>query len=622
MFTIDFETYYDKDYSLRKLTTEQYIRDPRFEVIGVAIKKNNEPTVFHLADKGDWKGSIQKVLNKYNLHNEAVLAHNAVFDMAILNWHFGIKPKVILDTLSMARPITMLTVGGSLKALAEMYGIGHKGTAVHDMLGIHLADMTDQQCYDYGEYCKLDVDLTYQLFHKLKGSSTPMEMRIIDIMLRMFTEPMCHLDRGMLESHLNAVRERNRKLLHDTGMDDREVLMSNVKFAEALRSVGVEPPMKESPTTGKQTYAFSKKDTDFLDLLEHPDERVRSLVAARLGLKSTLEETRTEHLIGVADRGNMPCMLLYYGAHTGRASGADKINLQNLPRGGVIRHSIKPPEGYKLVACDSSNIEARMLAWFAGQSDLVQEFAEGVDVYSSFASKIFGRPINKHDNPAERFIGKTCVLGLGYGAGGLVLNRALATAGKNAVKQEVEESKRIVNVYRTTYRQIAELWRSADSFINLMAQGFKAQLGVGIQLQSEGNKVRLPNGMHVNYNDLHCETNPFTGKPGLVYMNKRKPVSVYGAKVVENIIQALARIVVFEQMVDIDYWLRVKTAKDGIPRRVCLMVHDEIVVCVPENEANEAYDYMLKAMSKPPVWAPDLPIAAEGATGKSYGECK
>ena len=622
MITIDFETFYSKQFSLSKLTTEQYIRDPQFEVIGVAVKVDNNPTNFHPADPSDWKGSIQRALDQYNLNDEVVLAHNAMFDCAILNWHFNIRPKFILDTLSMARPITMLTVGGSLKALAEMYGIGHKGTAVYNMLGVHLADMTAQQMKDYGDYCKLDVDLTYKLYFKLKENSTPMELRIIDIMMRMYTEPMLELDVNLLQQHLQDVRAKQAKLLRDVGMETRDVLMSNQQFADALRALGVVPPTKISPTTGKETFAFAKKDTEFMDLLEHPDERVQALVSARLGLKSTIEETRTEQLLGIASRGNLPIMLLYYGAHTGRASGADGINMQNLPRGGAIRQAIRTPNGYSLVACDSSNIEARMLAWYANQSDLVQEYIDGVDVYSSFASKIFGRPINKHDHPAERFIGKTCVLGLGYGAGGTVLNRSLATAGKNAVKQPLEESKRIVSVYRSAYRNISLCWKQHDEALHMLAQGYKCSVGSAIKLEMRDNRIFLPNGMNIYYNGLKYEVSPFTGKQQLVYFKRKQPKNIYGAKVVENVIQALARNVVFEQMVDIDCWLRAKTAKDGIPRRVCLMVHDEVVCCVPDNERDETKAYMEKAMSQTPKWAPGLPVACEAGVGKCYGDAK
>ena len=761
MYTIDFETYYDKLFSLSKLTTEQYIRDPRFEVIGVAVKHNDGPTVFHAADPADWKTSIQKALDQYHFENEVVIAHNAVFDMAILNWHFGIKPKFIVDTLSMARPVTMLTVGGSLRALAELFNIGHKGTAVYDMLGKHRSDMSDQDIKDYGEYCKLDVDLTYELFHKLKKYSTPQEMFVIDCIMRMFTEPMLVLDKPLLEKHLAEVKAKQAKLLSSANLETREDLMSNDKFAEKLRSLGVEPPMKISGRTGKSTYAFSKKDIEFTKLLEYPNSDVQVLVAARLGLKSTIEETRTQMFLGVAERGQLPIMLTYYGGHTGRASGSDRINLQNLPRGGALRKAMRAPTGYCLCVSDSSQIEARTLAWFSGQTDLVDEFKHGVDVYSSFATTVYGYPVTKKAHPVERHVGKTClagntlvltdngyklitevtmndrlwdgfewvkhegvqdmgtkkviefaglratkdhmiyvgmdnwiewgqfvekrdlrkkalesahlpveafalqpwlrkrrrwtkvynepvydilnsgprhrftvltdrgplivhncILGLGYGTGGPKLKDALATSTPK-VEIDEAEAKRIVSLYRKRYSCIPKLWQAGDYLLNALYSGYDAKIGVGVQLTAKDNKVLLPNGMCINYNGLTQRVNPFDSrKVEFVYFNKKLAKTIYGAKVVENLVQALARIVVFDQMVTIDRWLRVKTSLDGKPRRVVLTVHDEVVVCVPDEEKEETLQFMLDTMKVPPPWAPDLPVSCDGDIGYCYGDAK
>ena len=336
MYTIDFETYYDREYQLKKMTTEAYIRDPRFEVICVAVKHNDEETVVHMADPSDWRGSIKAALDQYHLENEYVIAHNAVFDMAILNWHFGIRPKGIIDTLSMSRPVTMLTVGQSLRALAEYFGIGHKGTAVYDMLGRHRADMSDDELHDYGEYCKLDVDLTYKLAGCLKPYTNKQELYIIDMMIRMFTEPMIVLDKGVLREHLEEVLSSQKKLLDASGLENRDVLMSNPQFAEMLKNLGVEPPMKVSARTGQPTYAFAKNDLEFTALLEHDDPQVQALVAARLGLKSTIEETRTRMFLDIANRGPLPIMLTYYGGHTGRACLTGDTVITVLRDGGQL----------------------------------------------------------------------------------------------------------------------------------------------------------------------------------------------------------------------------------------------------------------------------------------------
>lgn len=406
MLTIDFETYWDKDFSLSKVTTESYIRDPQFEVIGVSIKKDDGPIEWVSGDDQ----TIKQALLERGAQNDVCVAHNAAFDMAIMNWRYGIRPRVIVDTLSMSRPITGLSVGGSLRALGEYFGIGEKGTEVYNTQGKHRKDFTPEELERYGRYCQQDVNLTYQLLQKLLPLSTAQEMYLIDLTIRMFTEPVLQLNSELLETHLEKVKADKQALLDSVAHGDRSAFMSNDKFAELLRAEGVEPPTKVSEKTGKTAYAFAKTDAGFQALLDHPNERVQALASARLGLKSTLEETRTQAFLDIARRGPMPVMLNYYGAaNTGRMSGGDGTNPQNLPRGGALREAICPPEGYTLVACDSSQIEARTLAWFAGQTDLVKAFANGEDIYSKFASSVYGKPINKHEHPEERHVGKTCL---------------------------------------------------------------------------------------------------------------------------------------------------------------------------------------------------------------------
>lgn len=400
LVTIDFETFYSKDFSLSKMTTESYIRDPRFEVIGVSVK----------IDSGGIRWITENIgeeLKALHLENHQVLCHNTAFDGAILSWIYDIHPKFLLDTLSMARPLTGLTVGGSLRALSKLFGLGEKGTEIYNTLGKHKKDFTRSELDAFGVYCRQDVNLTYHLFKKLLPYTTKGELVIIDMMLRMFTEPKIVLDKPRLEAHLADVRAKKQELLSRIPFT-KDQLMSNNLFAEVLKSLGVTPPTKISPTTGKETFAFAKTDDGFKELLEHPDERVQAVAAARLGTKSTIEETRTENMIGIANRGSLPILLNYWGGSTGRASGGDKMNLQNLPRGGEIRKSLIAPPGHMICACDSSNIEIRVNGWFCGQKDLLEHFEQGNDVYCELASKIFGRTITKADKK-ERFVGKTCL---------------------------------------------------------------------------------------------------------------------------------------------------------------------------------------------------------------------
>ena len=253
MITLDFETYYDKEYSLSKITMEQYIRDPRFQVIGVCVKRDEEPI--------EWiTGShehIKAELEKRHLENEAVIAHNAAFDCAILNWIFDIRPKIIVDTMSMLRPIIgIFPQGVSLRAAAEFFGIGHKGTEVYKTIGKRLEDFSPKELADFADYCRGDVQLTWDLWKLLSPAFPKRELYLIDLVIRMFTEPVFEIDVPLLEKHLAEVRAKKQALLDSVGHGSREVFMSNDKFAQALRDLGVDPPTKISPKTGKEAYAL------------------------------------------------------------------------------------------------------------------------------------------------------------------------------------------------------------------------------------------------------------------------------------------------------------------------------------------------------------------------------
>jgi len=605
--TIDFETYYDRDYSLSKMTTEAYVRDPRFEIIGVGVKVNNLQTdTFYGVGVG-------KFLMSLDYSNRAILCHNTAFDGLILSHHFGIRPALWLDTLSMSRPLHKMTVGGSLKKLADHYGIGVKGTAVINALGKRRADFTHEELSEYMDYCANDVDLTYELFKILKKGFPPSEIRIIDQTIRMYTEPTVVLDSLQLSSYLHKIRSRKEKLLSVVGGEQaRKYLMSNFKFAILLQKLGLEPPTKISPTTGKHTFAFAKTDKAFTDLLEHPDPRVSLLVQARLGVKSTIEETRAQALLEASRRGPLPILLNYYGAHTGRFSGGDGLNLQNLPSrtNKEIRRAICAPAGHVLLGCDLSQIEARILAWLAGQNDLVEAFRQGRDVYSEFATKIYGYEVDK-SKKKERFVGKTAILGLGYGCGGARFKDMLRV-GKVTVGDS--EAQHIVDVYRMTNHMIVSLWNKLNSAIQTMANNRMTTIG---PLLFAANTVTLPNGLQLRYPHLRSTNDGYMylADSRLVKQHESgqkvpddKWVRLYGAKLAENIVQALARIVITTQMTKLSKY------------KVVFQVHDEIVLCVLEDQAEDIEKEVVQIMSNPPSWGKDIPIACESGFAKNYGD--
>lgn len=631
LVVIDFESFYSKDYSLSKMTTEEYIRSAPFQVIGFAYTVDyGEPIWVTGTDT-----QIANALHGLELHKHAVVAHNATFDCAILAFRYGIHPKTIYDTLSMAKPLADVVKGGSLAHLSQKFGLGEKGTELINGLGKRREDFTADELARYAEYCKNDVVLCRTLFHVLQQHSTPQECYVIDMLIRMYTDPVIHLNRDILTSHLANVQRRKELLLSriDSSIG-RDALMSNPKFAEVLQKLGAKPPTKISPTTGKETWAFAKTDLAFKALEEHDNPLVQAVVAARLGTKSTLEETRTERFIATQMRGPLPIMLNYYGAHTGRASGGEKLNLQNLTRGSMLRMSMEGPPGHSVVACDSAQIEARVTAWLAGQRDLVQAFHEKKDIYSEFASEVYGEKIDRKwvvldENGNETFphfeqgfVGKTAILGLGFGCGAKKFLNMLQVKDVHTLDEPA--CIKVVNVYRSKYSMIAKLWKDANAAIKAMASGYEYHLGVGIQLKCNGDGVHLPNGMIQRYPNLRYlkADGDKIKQDGYYYDSRYGPNYIYGPKLVENVVQALARIVVFNQMCKIDQHMRRRDSRDGKRFRTALTVHDEVVVICPDEHAAEVKELMVGIMSTPPAWAPDLPIACEAGVGKSYGNAK
>ena len=611
--TLDFETFYAKGYGLRKYTTEEYILNPQFQVIGVAIQIDNGKPVWYAGEQAS------KGIDAIDWSNTMLLCHNTQFDGAILKWVFGKQPVAYLDTLCMARAKHGVEAGGSLKALAERYQIGEKGEEVLQALGMRLEDFPEHQLRQYGEYCKNDVRLTYDLFKILSKDFPLPEIKLIDITLRMFILPILRVNQKLLKERLNELKEEKTLMLKglmetldcDTEEAVRKKLASNIQFAKILEDMHIPVPMKVSPTTEKETYALAKTDAGFIELQESDNPVLQELCAVRLGTKSTIEETRIQRFIDIGTRNNglLPIPLKYYGAHTGRWAGSDKVNFQNLPSRDVkkkaLKNAIIPPPNHVVINADSSQIEARILVWLAGQHDQVELYRQGKDVYCDFASRVYKKTITKKNNK-ERAVGKTCILGLGYGTGHIKLKGVLKLNAGIEVNEI--ESKRLVKLYREVNHEVVKLWDECDRALRDIASWpadrLPYYLGSGKCLLVEPKGIKLPNGLYITYPNLQ------RGKDGFEYKSRRGTISIWGGAVVENVVQALARIVIGEQMIQINE-----------KYRPALTVHDAVVCVTTKATAQESLDYIMGIMSIAPTWAEDLPIACEGAFGDSYGDC-
>lgn len=591
---LDFETYYDVQLSLSKMSTVQYINHPDFKVWGVGIKVEDGETEWYNEEE------TPDVLAQIDWENTAVVCHNTLFDAYILTQYYGHKPAFYYDTAAMSRglyPNMSASLANAVRRQFPNDETMRKGEELVNAKGVR--DLDPELDAQIGGYCIQDVDLTYALFIEYIKLYPDKELRIIDLTVRMFVEPKLMLDRGLLTTYKEEIATRTKQAIQASGTT-REVLASQVKFKEHLESLGITVPTKKSPTTGKQIPAFGKNDSAYIQMCNMYPEH-KNIWEAREFVKSRIEETRAQRFIDSTNPdGTFSVPLRYYAAHTGRFGGSDKINLQNLPRGSTLRRAIMAPEGQRLFIADLSNIEARMLAWLSKEYDLVEAFRTGRDVYCEFASQIYGRTITK-DDKLERYVGKTAILGLGYGMGADKFKQTLKT-GSPSVEVSDSVAQTIVMQYRGMYPNIPRLWSGMKDALFQMINPRSVGMMYG-PLMIKMRALELPNGMALSYPNLRYEAGQF------VYNTDRDYVRTHGPRVTENVVQALARLVITDQMLDIQSLPQVD---------IVLQVHDEIIAIGSEQDSDATMNQILEIMRTPPEWCDDIPLDAEGGVSKIY----
>ena len=597
LITLDFETYYDVRLSLSKMSTVQYVQDDEFKVWGVGVKFNDEDTVWIPEDE------VKEFLEQIDWDNAALVCHNTLFDAYILTQVFGVYAKYYYDTAAMSRGLFPNESAALKNVCTRLYPDNpsmRKGEELVNAKGIR--DLDPQLDEQIGGYCIQDVDLTYAIFNKMRHEFPQSEFDLMDLTIRMFVEPKLTLDRSLLYTYKDQIAAETAQKIEASGTT-REILASQQKFANFLEELNITVPTKRSPTTGKMIPAFGKKDSAYIQMCNmYP--QYKHVWDAREAVKSRLEETRAERLLdSVNPDGSFSVPLRYYAAHTGRFGGSEKINLQNLPRESQLRNAITCKDPELLYIADLSNIEARMLAWLSGQEDLLNAFAQGEDVYCQFASQIYNRPITK-DNKLERYVGKTAILGLGYGMGAEKFQYTLAS-GSPSVDVNIDTARSIVQQYRGTYYNIPRLWSVCKQLLFSMMD--RNQIGnIYGPLSVSNNAIKLPNAMFLKYPSLQYINGEFLYKG-----RNDSMIRTHGPRVCENIIQALARIVITDQILAVHN-------TSGLD--VVLTVHDEIISLASKENPNETLDQILAIMKKPPDWCPDLPLDAEGHFGKVYSK--
>jgi DNA polymerase len=655
IIVLDFETAWGRAAHIRlgfsTQTNEEYVRDPRFKAWGLSWKylgSDDHPVWVTRKDLPEFFASI-------DWSRTAVVAQNALFDVSIMSWHYNAKPAFIFDTLSMGRALRGVEVGNSLKKLAEMFNLPPKGDGLTPSENI-LDELPEHVEEVLADYCCHDTWLCEQIFLRLIEGYPAKELRLIDMTLRMYTNACLELDREMLIKALSEEGEKREGLLQKLGVEE-SALASNPKFAEVLTLMGVSPPTKVSKTTGKEAFAFAKNDALFQAMLNGEREDVALLCEARLRVKSTTERTRAQRFLDISGRGPLPVPLSYYGAATGRwtAAKGSAINMQNLKRGSFLRKAIMAPLGNQLVVGDLSQIEPRVLAWFADYEDMLDIFRSGSDAYAAFGAQMFNIPgLSKESHPDLRQSAKSALLGAGYGLGWASFAAQLlvgflgappirydkAFAKKLGVTsayidkfvgwddnvkklQEIPHTcterellihcvaaKKIIDIYRETAHPVVSFWDMCSRLLEKSLYGGEEVVYKCVTFRKE--EIVLPSGMTLKYPNLRNEYDKETKQSNWVYGEAGvKPTKLYAGKITNNIVQGTARVVMTDGMLRVDKKYPVVGT-----------VHDELLCVVPDAEVEYAKDWVLEQMIAVPKYMPGIPLNSEVGAHRRYGLAK
>lgn len=615
---LDWESHWDtkQGYSLKGMSYTEYVRDKRFRAHGVALCRGSE------SFKARWitHNDVATELAKIDWSNARLVAHNGLFDFLVLAERYGHRPAEYFCTMSAARFWHQGETKVGLDPLAKFHKLGGKLDGFVQTNGVR--ELPPEMEAQLIPYALDDVRKAVYMWGYYSKRMPEHERQLMSLTFRMFCEPVLEVDLQLVrEGFRDALRERIAKI-EGTSVPS-EILRSRPKFAAALENLGVEVPMKISPTTKKSTYAFAKTDEDFIALLDHEDQEVRDLVEAQMAAKSTIGLTRAMRLFRLGKTGKLAVAYNYARARTHRFSGANSMNLQNFKRGSKLRRAIRAPKGYVLCVSDSANIESRGGAWLAKQEDKLQMFRDGGDPYNVMATAIYGREIDRkrieldadgnefEPDFIEGFVGKTAELGLGYGMGPPKF-QATCKRGAGGVKVELDLSfcETVVQAYRRKHYMVERFWGMLDSWAHLMASGtseefeWEMEPGSKLVLRPAEKRLWFPNGTSMHYPDIQHDD-----AGGVQYRDLHAWKTLYGGKFMENVDQKISRDVIAHQMLEID-----------ARYPVVMMTHDEIIWVAPEAEADEALAFGVEIMKTPPPWAGTWPLGAKGGYAENYSK--
>jgi len=611
LVAIDFETYFGKGCNVRDLGISQYVKHPEFEVNIMSYRTHNMEYPECLV--GD--EAIQAFFDELKPYASLITlsAHNVMFDGYIAAKRYGFVPGFYVCTMDMSRALLQQFCSTSLEAVAKFLKVRQQKIqgVLLNTRNKRWEDLNQEEQEAMIEYCNADTDAHWQILEILKQGFPEEELRVIDLVTRMFTQPVLQSDAALADEIWQKELKDKQALVEKTGVP-KTTFTSNEKFAALLEERGYRYPLKWSEKKEKYIPAVAAADIEFIrleeDAVTNDDKQLQLLIQARKRLKSNIIETRSKAFINRADEP-VPIAIRYCAAHTMRFGGGDKFNPQNMPNQTALRNCLRAPKGHKLVIVDAAQIEARINAWLAGQDDLIQQFFDGEDVYSIFASELFGIKVTKATHYKERYIGKTCILGLGYQMGAQRLKDELKRGrGGPPLVLPLHECQRYVNTYRNQYARIVDQWHKLHMLLHTLLPRSNEIVKYRM-LRFSAGEIEMPNDLSLYYPGMRVVMCEQTGRVQYFFSphGASEPVKMFGGKVDENIVQCLARIITTNHMLQL-----------SSVYKVVLMAHDEIVLCVPENRADLALQDAIDVMEVPPDWAAGLPLEAEGCIAPFY----
>ena len=644
IISLDFETFYGKGYGLKNKTYAEYIMDDRFraQMLGVG-EDDGDISILDAPDIDTWATDIRT--RRASGERIGVIAQNTHFDAAILCWRYGVTFDFYFDAMLLSR-LRFINRSAALKAHAERLWPNddsrRKGDELHKAEGIEDLHSVPGLYEGMSVYCAQDVALTRDivLHHWATGQVPAMEWQLMHLTLRSCVEPQVWINQALLDEvvaddqadKVNKVAAASAYLV-TLGRDpvSADVFASNEKYKNLLATFGARLPYKLDPETYEMKPALGKTDPEYVKFQQENPE-LQPLFDARETVKSTIATSRAARLKDTANllplNGFIPFPLNYHKAHTGRYSGGEKLNLQNLQRGSKHRLCLTAKDGHVITVRDLSGIEMRMNLWFCEQDDLLELVGSGGDIYCKAAEGIYAHPVNKKEHPMERQVGKVATLGLGYQMSWKTFQATMAGGpmGMDPIFFPDSFCRQVKAAYDRDNPMIKQMWAFLGNVvIPAMCDPLcDMELGRHGCVKVRYQKLILPSGRELQYPGLHCHMLEHARGVDYEYRyddgtrNRHNQVvwkRIYGGALLENIIQAIARDVIVHHLVQIE-----DTLCETDSGWVIGSVHDEILSSVPADRAQHAFDQMGTIMATPPRWCFDLPLASEGGFDKVYSK--